>query len=106
MWSVSAERRALEGALSILWEGWGSHEVSVLADAGPQKHQAPIFSSVKWGRVRSSPPLLCFTLPEEEKLVEGWEGEQSRKAAAPFSPSSGQSPGLSRVRKEQIPSQL
>ncbi|MBW03227.1 ER membrane protein complex subunit 10, partial [Eschrichtius robustus] len=64
------------------------------------------FLIVKWGRVRSSQLLLCFTLPEEEKLVEGWEGERSRKAAAPFSPSSGWSPGLSRVRKEQIPSQL
>lgn len=86
---LSGEKDPRGGTVDPLG-GWGSHEVCVLADAGPQEHQAPIFSSVKWGRVRSSQRPLCFTLPEEENMVEGWEGERSR----------GSSPLLSELRPQ------
>lgn len=44
----SVERRALQGALvSRPWGRSGSHGASVLADAGPQEHWAPVFSSAR-----------------------------------------------------------
>lgn len=69
--SPSVERRALQGALvSCPWGRSGSHGASVLADAGPREHWAPVFSSVqREPAARSSLRLLCSPRPEEEEVV-------------------------------------
>lgn len=94
-----AERRALPGAPSVLWQRCrGSLVVSVLADGGLQAHLGPF--PRRWSRwwVESSQLPVCSTPPEEAKTAEGRGGERRGRAAAPSSPGSDLSRGLSRVK--------